>query len=134
MKNLDVNYQRQSPEDVLSKRSSQNFLKNSQENSCARISFLTKLLAWHRSKVPTLLKKRPQHRYFPVNFGKFLRISFLIEQLQQLQLYYITQIHMVHVLIFFTYIYHESQKLNNNDNNNNNKKTMYHKTWVKQKQ
>ena len=30
----------------------------------------------------TLLKKRLQHRYFPVNFAKFLRTPFLIEHLQ----------------------------------------------------
>ena len=39
--------------------------QNSQENACARVSFLKKIL-WHRC--------------FPVNFAKFLRTSFLTEQ------------------------------------------------------
>ena len=30
----------------------------------------------------TLLKKRPWHRRFPVNFAKFLRTPFLIEHLR----------------------------------------------------
>ena len=41
--------------------------QNLQESSCARVSFLIKL---------TLLKKRPWHRHFPVNFAKFLRTPF----------------------------------------------------------
>ena len=40
--------------------------QNSQENTCARVSFLI-----------TLLKKRLWHRCFPVNFAKFLRTPFL---------------------------------------------------------
>ena len=40
--------------------------QNSQENTCARVSFL---------------KKRLWHRCFPVNFVKFLRTSFLKEHL-----------------------------------------------------
>ena len=35
--------------------------QNSQENTCARVSFL---------------KKRPWRRFFPVNFAKFLRALF----------------------------------------------------------
>ena len=34
----------------------------------------------------TLLKKRPWHRCFPVNFAKFLRTPFLTEHLQWLAL------------------------------------------------
>ena len=54
------------------------FLKisqNSQENTCARDSFLNKVagLAWPAA----LLKKRLWHRCFPVNVAKFLRTSFL---------------------------------------------------------
>ena len=54
------------------------FLKisqNSQENTCARDSFLNKDagLAWPAA----LLKKRLWHRCFPVNVAKFLRTSFL---------------------------------------------------------
>ena len=45
--------------------------QNSQENNCARVSFLTKLQA------ATLFKKRYWHRCFPVNFAKFLRTTFL---------------------------------------------------------
>ena len=44
--------------------------QNSQENTCARVSFLMKRPA-------TLLKKRLWHRSFPVNFEKFLRTPFL---------------------------------------------------------
>ena len=51
------------------------FLKisqNSQENTCARASFLIKLQA----TPATLLKAKLWHRCFPVNFAKFLRTSF----------------------------------------------------------
>ena len=50
------------------------FLKisqNSQENTFARVSF----------NKETLLKKRLWHRYFPVDFVKFLRTPFFIEHL-----------------------------------------------------
>ena len=53
-------------------------LKNSQEDTCARVSFF--------NKVATLLKKRLLHRCFPVNFSKFLRAPFLPEQLRWLLL------------------------------------------------
>ena len=56
------------------------FLKiaqNSQENTCARVSFLK--VAGLRPA--TLLKKRPWHRCFPVNFVKFLRTPFFTEHL-----------------------------------------------------
>ena len=42
--------------------------QNSQENTCAKDSFLIKLQA----APATLLKKRFWHRCFPVNFAKFL--------------------------------------------------------------
>ena len=42
-------------------------LQNSQENTSVRVSPLVKLQAWHKC--------------FPVNFGKFLRISFPTEHL-----------------------------------------------------
>ena len=54
--------------------------QNSQENTCARVSFLIKLRA-------TLLKKRLWHRCFPLNFAKFLRTLFLTEHLRWLLLY-----------------------------------------------
>ena len=46
--------------------------QNSQENTSARVSFLTKLQA----APATLLKKRLWHRCFSVNFDKFLRTPF----------------------------------------------------------
>ena len=49
--------------------------QSSQENTCARVSFLI-----------TLLKKRLWHRCFPVNFVKFLRTPFLTELLRWLLL------------------------------------------------
>ena len=47
--------------------------ENSQENTCARVSFLIKLPA----RLETLLKKRLWQSRFPVNFEKFLRTPFL---------------------------------------------------------
>ena len=51
--------------------------QNSQENTCARVSFLIKLQA----APATLLKKRLRHRCFPVNLAKFLRTTFFTEHL-----------------------------------------------------
>ena len=48
-------------------------LEISQENTCAKVSFLIKLQA----RPAVLLKKRLWHRCFPVNFAKFLRATFL---------------------------------------------------------
>ena len=60
-------------------------LQNSQENTCARVSFLIKLQA-----VPaTLLKKRFWHGCFPVNFAKFLRTHFLQNTSGRLLLEYV---------------------------------------------
>ena len=56
--------QKQPPEVFCKKRSSQKFFKNSQENTCARVSSL---------KPKILLKRRLWHRCFPVNFAKFLK-------------------------------------------------------------
>ena len=47
----------------------------SQENTCARVSFLMLTL------ISTLLKKRLWYRCFSVNFAKFLRTPFLTEHL-----------------------------------------------------
>ena len=44
--------------------------QNSEENTCARFSFLTKLQA------PSLKKKRLWRMCFSVNFAKFLRTNF----------------------------------------------------------
>ena len=52
------------------------FLKisqNSQENTCARFSFLIKL----QTSACNFIKKRLWHRCFPVKFSEFLRILFL---------------------------------------------------------
>ena len=49
----------------------------SQENNCARVSFLTKLQA---SGIH-FIKKRLWHGCFPVNFTKNLRTLFIIEHL-----------------------------------------------------
>ena len=46
--------------------------QNSQENTCARASFLIKL----QVAPATLLKKKLWDRCFPVNYAKFLRTSF----------------------------------------------------------
>ena len=45
--------------------------QNSLENACARVSFLI------NSLFSILLKKRLWRRWFPVNFAKFIRTSFL---------------------------------------------------------
>ena len=44
--------------------------QNSQENTCARDSFLIKL--------------QTQHKCFPINIAKFLRTAFFIEHLRKL--------------------------------------------------
>ena len=59
--------QRCSVKKVLSKIS-----QNSQENTCARVSFLIKL----QPMPTTLLKKRLLYKCFPANFVKFLRRPF----------------------------------------------------------
>ena len=53
--------------------------QNSQENTCARDSFLIKLkaLAW----AATLLKMSLWHRCFPGSFAKFLRTPSFTEHL-----------------------------------------------------
>ena len=54
------------------------------ENTCARVSFLIKLLALPQ----TLLKRRLWHRFFPVDFAKFLRTPFLQNTTGRLLLYF----------------------------------------------
>ena len=46
--------------------------QNSQENTCVSVSFLMK-----KGLRPATLLKRLRHRYFPVNFAKFLITPFL---------------------------------------------------------
>ena len=47
--------------------------QNSQENTCARVSFFNKVAGLRSA---TLLKKRLWHKRFPVNFAKLLRAPF----------------------------------------------------------
>ena len=56
--------------------------QNSQENTCAGVSFLIGC----RPQPATLLKKRLWHRCFRVDFAKFIRTHFLTEHLQWLLL------------------------------------------------
>ena len=49
--------------------------RNSQENTCARFSFLIK---------KKMIKKRHWHSCFPVNFSKFIKTPFFIEHLRWL--------------------------------------------------
>ena len=58
-------------------------LQNSQEKTCARVSFLIKL----GLRPATLLKKRLRYRCFLVNFAKFLRTPFLQNTSGRLLLY-----------------------------------------------
>ena len=58
-------------------------LQNSQEKICARVSFLNKVVG---VRPATLLKKRFWHRYFLVNFAKFLRTRFVTKHLRWLLL------------------------------------------------
>ena len=55
----------------------------------------------------TLLKKRLWHRYFPVNFGKFLRTPFSTEHLRWLLLYDqfrpISSVLLAHLVIHYSY-------------------------------
>ena len=51
--------------------------QNSQENTCARVSF-NKVAGLRSAK---LFKKRLWHRCFPVNFAEFFRIPFFAEHL-----------------------------------------------------
>ena len=71
--------QKQSLRGVLEKL---NISQNSQENTCARFSFLIKL----QVLPATSLKKRLWHRCFPVNFAKFLRKPILSEHFRWLLL------------------------------------------------
>ena len=66
---------RNSPPEVFCKKDVLRNFQNSQESTCGGVFSLIKLQAW------SLLKDRLWHRCFPVNFWKFLRISFLTEQL-----------------------------------------------------
>ena len=62
--------------------------KNSQENTCARVSFLKRAL-----KACNFIKKRLWHRCFPVNFAKFLRTPFSQNTSGRLLLFIIKDYH-----------------------------------------
>ena len=68
--------------DMFCKNDIHKNLQKSQENTCARVSL-------PGLRPATFLKKRPWHRYFPVNFVKFLRIPIFIEHLWWLLLSFI---------------------------------------------
>ena len=53
---------------------SQNFHKNSQENTCSKVSFLI--------KSATLWKKRLWHKFFPVNVCKIVNNNSFTEHLR----------------------------------------------------
>ena len=70
------------------------FAQNSQENTCARVSFLKKSV--------TLSKKRLSHRCFPANFVKFLRTPFITRHVRWLLLAYsYAHTQMIFLLIHF---------------------------------
>ena len=60
-------------------------LRNFVKSTGLRVSFVIKLKVWDLRHA-TLLKRRPWHRCFPVNFAKFLRASFIIEHIRWLLL------------------------------------------------
>ena len=62
------------------KKMSLEIWQNSQENTCARVSFSIKLQA----EACNFIKKRLWHRCFPMNVAKFLRTPFYIEHLWRL--------------------------------------------------
>ena len=70
-----MEYKKQSPE-VFCKKAFVEILQNSQENTCASVP-------------AALLKKRFWHRFFSMNFAKFLRTPFFIEHLWWLLLEYL---------------------------------------------
>ena len=81
--NLKSHYSEAVAQRCSVKKVFQEISQNSQENTCARVSFLIKLQA----RPATLLKKRLWYKCFPVNFAKFLKTPFPIEHLWQLLLF-----------------------------------------------
>ena len=61
-------------------------LQNLQENTCVRDSFFNKVVDL---RIATLLKKRLWHRYFPVNFAKYLGTPFSTEHIWWLLLVFL---------------------------------------------
>ena len=62
------------------KRCSENFLQNSQENTCARVSFLIKL------QISDNFIKKETDTNLPVNVVQILRTSLFIEHLRWMRL------------------------------------------------
>ena len=71
-----IRLQKQALGGVLSKKVFLKISQNSQENTCARLSFLIKLQVLGL-RPAALLKKKLWYRRFPVNLAKFLRTTFL---------------------------------------------------------
>ena len=67
--------------------------QNSQENTCARYSFLL--------RPATLLKKSLLHRCFPVNFEKFLKTPFLPNIPGRL----LPEVYFFYFIIFFIWVF-----------------------------
>ena len=88
--------QKQFSEDVCSvKKVFIKMLQNAQENTCTRVFF-----ECCRLRSAILLKKRPWHRCFPVNFAKFSRTSFFVEHLRWLLLSVNKRVEMVMISVF----------------------------------
>ena len=77
-----LNVQKQPPEVFCEKGVLKNFAKLTGEHLCWSL-FLNKVSG---IRPETSLKKRLQHRYFPVNFAKFLRANFFTGHLRWLLL------------------------------------------------
>ena len=78
-----VKYRSSTPEVFCKEGTLRNFAKFTIKHLCHSL-FFNKVAG---VRPATLLKKRPWHRYFPVNFAKFLRTPFPTEHLRWLLLY-----------------------------------------------
>ena len=72
---LEITFKSSRPEVFCKKGVLRNFTKSTGKHLCQSL-FFNKVAGL---KPATLLKKRLWHRFFPVNFTKFLRTPFLIE-------------------------------------------------------
>ena len=79
--------------------------QNSQENTCARVSFFKKVACLRAATI----KKRFWHRCFPVNFAKCLRTPFLQNISGQLLLHVLKNM-LIDLHCFFLLITQESLK------------------------
>ena len=82
-----VKYRSSTPEVFCKEGALRNFAKFTIKHLCHSL-FFNKVAG---VRPATLLKKRPWHRYFPVNFAKFLRTPFPTEHLRSLLLDIITK-------------------------------------------